>query len=235
LPKENAIQPDEENNTEEVLNTKNFNPDIVEKSRRGDPAGSKLMRLKQNLKEPDAIIGYVKDYYALILSDGSILINDSLVFPNVSDTKIVYYDHISRQYGGAYVDISQFTIILENNQTIKARIFSPYKNVRHDSIYFDSNNNQNATKGYYEYGNAINAFKNNTLKTIVNKANIEITISSDYNYESHHHYIKLGPESKYYDWVIDRYSYFLIDIYSEENTPEMETYVNRIIEDINFY
>jgi hypothetical protein len=233
FPKENTVLTYEENITEEIIDIKNFNPEIVEKANATDGFGNELIRLRQNLKDPDRIINNIKNYYALIRNDGSIIINSSLHYPNISNIKIVYYDHISRIYDGAHVDISEFTILLENNQSIKARIFSPYIRSSYD-IYFWSNDNHEATKGYYEFGNAINALKNNP-EIITNKSNIEITFSSGHDQEGYHKYLKLGPISKYYDWVIDRYSYFLIDIYSVENTNEMEIYVNKIIDDIKFW
>jgi hypothetical protein len=233
-PKENKILSNEEKNTEEIIDSKNFNPEIIEKANTTDGFGNELIRLKQDLRDQDKIINDIKNYYGLIRNDGTIIINRSLYYPNVSNTKIMYYNHISRNYDNYLVDLSEFTISLENNQSIKARIFSPYINSEHNDIYFSSNNNYSATKGYYEFGNAINALKNNPLKKIVNKSNIEITSFSENNDEGYHKYLKLGPVSKNYDWVIDTYEYFLIDIYSKESTEEMEIYINEIIEKINF-
>jgi hypothetical protein len=197
---------------------------------------NKLSHEEKNIEE---IINYIKNYYANINDDGSININKSIVYPYISNSQIINYKHISRQYGGAFVDLAVFTILLENNQTINVRIFSPYESSNEDHIYIFSNNNYEATKGYYEYGNAINALKNNPLKKIKNNANVEVTIFSDYNYEGYHKYIYLEPISKYYNSEYykaeDRYSYFLIDVYSIDDTNEIELYFQKIIEDIKYW
>jgi len=232
IPKDNNKLSHEEKSTEEKINIINFNPEIIEKSDLTDVSGNNLIRLRQNLKDSNEINNYIKNYYALILKDGTICINSSLYYPNINDTKIMYYYHISRDYDNYHVDVSEFTIILENNKSIKVRIFSPLKS-KYD-IYYFSNGNQRRTKGYYEFGKALFAFENNPIKKIVNKSNIEITFFSGKDEEGYHQYIKLGPISKYYDWVIDIYDYFIIDIYSMENNNEMEIYVNKIIENINF-
>ena len=239
VPKNNIISSHDETNIEEIINTKNFNPEIIAKSNATDGFGKNLLRLRQNLRDTDEIINNIKNYYAMINDDGSININESIVYPYISNTQIINYEHISRQYSGTYVDLSVFTILLENNQTINVRIFSPYESLNGDHIYFFSNNNHEATKGYYEYGNAINVLKNNPLKKIKNNANIEVTIFSDYNYEGYHKYIYLEPVSKYYNSEYykakDRYSYFIIDIYAIDDTNEMELYFNKIIEDIKYW
>jgi hypothetical protein len=239
VPKNNIKLSREEKNIEEIINSKNFNPEIIEKANVTDGFGKNSLRLRQNLRDTDEIINDIKNYYAKINDDGSININKSIVYPYISNTQIINYEHISRQYDGAYVDLSIFTILLENNQTINVRIFSPYESLNEAHIYFFSNNNYEATKGYYEYGNAINALKNNPLKKIKNNANIEVTIFSDYSYESYHKYIYLGPISKYYnsEYYIakDRYSYFIIDIFSIDDTNEMELYYKKIIENIKYW
>jgi hypothetical protein len=235
-PKKDISLSNEVDNISKIIDNKNFNPEIVENADTEHNFYNNSIRLKQNLKESDEIINYIKNYYVLIRSDGTIRINDSIVYPYISNSKITDYNHISRTYDGAYVDISEFTILLENSQIIIARIFSPYENMRHDFIYFYSNNNHEATKGYYEYGDAINALKNNSKEIIFNKSKIEITVSSDTFGEYHHYYLKMGPVSEYYnaDWIIDRYKYFIIDVYAKENTEELKKYFNRIIEDIKY-
>jgi hypothetical protein len=236
IPKDKTNSSHEEENIEEIINSKNFNPEIIENTI--DAFGNKSIRLRQNLKDSDEIINDIKNYYARIDDDGSIRMNRSIVYPYISNTQIINYEHISRQYSGAYVDLSIFTILLENSQTINVRIFFPYESLSGGHIYFFSNNNNQATKGYYEYGNAINALKNNQLKIIKNNANIEVTIFSDYNDESYHKYIYLGPVSKHYNSeyhkAIDRYSYFLIDVYSKEDTNEMEIYYKKVVEYIKY-
>jgi hypothetical protein len=237
IPKDNTNLSHEEKDIEEIINSKNFKPEIIENTI--DAFGNKSIRLRQDLRDSDVIINNIKNYYAKINNDGSISINESIVYPYINNTQIINYEHISRQYSGAYVDLSIFTILLENNQTINVRIFSPYESLRDSFMYYFSNKNHEATKGYYEYGNALNALKNNPLKTIKNNVNVQVTIFSDYNNETYHKYIYLEPVSKHYNSeyhkAIDRYSYFLIDVYSIEDTKEMEIYFNKIIEDIKYW
>ena len=231
IPKNDNVLLDEENNK---IDTMNFNPEIVECASTIDSNGNELIRLKQKLKNSDDILNKINNYYTLIRNDGSIIINESIHYPYISNTKIINYEHISRQYGGAHVDISEFTILLENNQTIKTRIFFPYESSVSDDIYYFSNDNYSATKGYYEFG-----LEKNPLEITNNIANIEIKTFSDHNVESYHKYIYLGPISKYYNSeyhkVIDRYSYFLIDIYSKEDTNEMKIYSKKIIDNIKYW
>jgi hypothetical protein len=226
-----------DNNILNITDSEYFNSHIIEETQ--DIFGKKYIRLKQDLIEADLIINEIKNYYATICDDGSIIINRSIIYPYIKNTKIINYEHISRRYSGAVVDLVEFIILLENNQTIKTRIFSPYESINNGGIYYFSNNNYLATKGYYEYGNAINALKNNPLEIIKNNNNIEITIFSDYNNENYHKYLYLGPISKYYNSeynkVTDIYRYFILDIYSAENTKEMEIYYNEIIEKIKYW
>jgi hypothetical protein len=225
-PKNDNILSYKEENTFDKIDTKNFNPEIVEYANTTDGTGNELIRLTQKLRSPDLIIDYISNYYALVRNDGSIIINKSVVYPNILNTKIMYYDHISRDYDAFHVDINEFTILLENDQLIKVRIFSPYMGDCYD-IYFWINDNYLGTKGLYEFGNAINALKNNPLEIIVNKAEIDVTVFSGTDKEGYHHYLRLEPLSKRYNWVIDKYSYFIIDIYSIENSNEMEIYVKK--------
>jgi len=237
IPKDNIKLSHEEKSTEEIIDSKYFNPEIIENII--NDSGKKHIRLKQDLMDTEAIIYFIRSFYANLNDDKSITINKAIIYPYISNTQIINYEHISRQYDGAHVDLVVFTILLENNQTINVRIFSPYESFNKDCIYFFSNNNYMATKGYYEFGNAINSLKNNPLKITKNKADIEVTIFFDYDNENYHKYIYLGPVSKYYNSeyykTIDRYSYFLIDVYSTEDTNEMEMYFNKIIEDIKYW
>lgn len=239
VPKNNNKLSKEEKNIEEITDSKNFNPEIIENANTTDGFGRNLLRLRQNLRDTDEIINAIKNYYAMINDDGSININEAIVYPYISNAQIINYEHISRQYDGAFVDLVIFSILLENNQTINVRIFSPYESLNDDRIYYFSNNNYEASKGYYEYGNALNALKNNPLKKIKNNADLEVTIFSDYNYESYHKYIYLKPISKHYNSEYykakDRYSYFLLDIYSVNDTSEMELYYQKIIEGIKYW
>jgi hypothetical protein len=233
-PKNDNIITTEENSFINEMDIKNFDPEIIEYANSTDGFGNELIRLKQKLRSPDEIIDSISNYFASIRNDGSIIINRSIVYPNISNTKIIDYDHISRDYDGLHVDISEFTILLENNQSIKARIFSPYINTHYEDIYFWSNDNYYGTKGLYEFGNIINAYKNNPSEVIANKSEIEITLFSGQDEEGYHQYLRLEPLSKHYYFVIDMYSYFIIDIYSIDNTNEMEIYVKNIINEIKY-
>lgn len=226
-PKKDFVFSDDEKNILEIIDVKNFNSEIIEKS---DPDTS-FFRFKQNLREADEIINMLKNYYTLINPDGTIEINNSFTYPYIENTKIVDYDHVSKQYSGACVDVHEFTILLENSQEINVRIFSPYKSLylSASDLLYSSNNNYQTTKGYYEFGNALDSIKNNKLKTVINKANIEIEVSSDIYLNNCHRYLKFGPVSKYYNDVPDIYEYFLFDLYSEKDTVELELYTDKII------
>jgi hypothetical protein len=95
-PKNDISLSNEVDNISEIVDTKNFNPEIIENAYTERSYNNNSIRLKQNLEESDEIINYIKNYYALIRSDGAIQMNHSIVYPYISNSKIMDYNHISR-------------------------------------------------------------------------------------------------------------------------------------------
>lgn len=216
-----------------IMDYKNFSQSIVESSNNRDGFGPTL-RMKQNLADSSQIMNKLKNYYFLVRSSGSFIINRSIEYPYVENTSIETYEHISRQYDGSYVDLTELFIKINNTHLIKVRIYCPYLNSYARDLLYYFNANMKATKGYYEFGDAIDAIKSNNVKIYINSADINVKYNITKDEEGFVGYIWLDKISSKYDFASDLYSGFFIEISSNKSNDEVLKYFN-IIKDLISY
>jgi hypothetical protein len=201
--------------------------------------GNKIFTFKQNLMNPDKAKNSLSSYYVSIYRNEYIRINDSITV-SIANKKIIGYDHESRSYGGADVDIQEFEILLRNGINIKMRIFSLYKfpsNVSGNGIIsflINAVGSYEATRGYYEFGDALKSLEDISKKQIINKNGINLTVNTFQQEDGiKHHYIKIPAGSLDYSFLMDIYGYFIIDIYGDIDNQEANEYISTVINNIN--
>ncbi len=216
----------------------NINHDLIEPSMMGDDHfGDKSYRFKQNLQSEDFILDLLKNYYTKIKANGDIIINSSILYPYVPGSEIIEYKHISRRYLNNDVDVHEFVILLQNDTVIRARIFSPYLDQTNDAygILFYAQKNWVWTTLDYEFGDALRALGNESVKSIVNKLNTNMITSTLQDEKAIHHYFKLPPLSSVDERAADIYEYFVFEIYYVNDSPEAREYVRVFMDGLRYY
>lgn len=153
--------------------------------------------------------------------DDSYKINNSLSYPKVPSAQLLDRKHISRMYDGALADKNVLTIEYKKD-IISVEIICPYLDTSVTHLLFFPVSNMNFTKGYYEYGEAMDALENQPFESNSKEINIKSFMNSDKNTG----YIFLDRISKTYDFHYDIYDSFYIVISSKTGSKEnlMEYY-----------
>ena len=153
--------------------------------------------------------------------DDSYKINNSLSYPKVPSAQLLDRKHISRMYDGALADKNVLTIEYKKD-LISVEIICPYLDTSVTRLLFFSEFNKEFTKGYYEYGEAMDALENQPFES----NSKEIKIKSFMNSDKNTGYIFLDRISKTYDYHYDIYDAFYIVISSKTGSKEnlMEYY-----------
>ena len=153
--------------------------------------------------------------------DDSYKINNSLSYPKVPSAQLLDRKHISRRYDGALADKNVLTIEYKKD-IISVEIICPYLDTSVTRLLFFSEFNKEFTKGYYEYGEAMDALENQPFES----NSKEIKIKSFMNSDKTTGYIFLDRISKTYDFHYDIYDAFYIVISSKTGSKEnlMEYY-----------
>ena len=153
--------------------------------------------------------------------DDSYKINNSLSYPKVPSAQLLDRKHISRRYDGALADKNVLTIEYKKD-IISVEIICPYLDTSVTRLLFFSEFNKEFTKGYYEYGEAMDALENQPFES----NSKEIKIKSFMNSNKNTGYIFLDRISKTYDYHYDIYDAFYIVISSKTGSKEnlMEYY-----------
>jgi hypothetical protein len=227
--------------TSEYQYPESISSELMEPSNtRKDFFGNKIFVFKQNSMNSEEVKNSLSHYYASIYRNEYIRINDSFTV-SIAGKKITGYDHISRQFDGAFVDIQEFEVLLQNGINIKMRIFSSYKLSPHTigneiiDFLLDAVGSFYATKGHYEFGDALNSLKDISKKQIINKNGINLTVNTFQQKDgTKHHYIRIPPYSSDDVLIKNIYEYFIIDIYGNIDNQEANEYILKIIDDIKY-
>jgi hypothetical protein len=216
-------------------NFENINHNLIENANTDDGNGNTLFRFKQELRDTEVIINSLNNHYTIIRNSGDIIINSAIEYPNIEGTKIIEYSHSSREYNGAPVDLTNFTILLKNDKILRVRIFSRYSNAREtNALFLYSLKEYTRSKGNYEYGKALKSLKDNGAKEMVNSFNIKLLINTLNDEDGIHQYIKLNPISSVYSFVDDVYTNFVIEVYYNSASQEASEYIEALIDRINY-
>ena len=147
--------------------------------------------------------------------DDSYKINNSLSYPKVPSAHLLDRKHISRRYDGALADKNVLTIEYKKD-IISVEIICPYLDTSVTRLLFFSEFNKEFTKGYYEYGEAMDALENQPFESNSKKIKIKSFMNSNKNTG----YIFLDRISKIYDYHYDIYDAFYIVISSKTGSKE---------------
>ncbi|MEJ2664779.1 MAG: hypothetical protein P8107_12175 [Spirochaetia bacterium] len=214
------------------------NTSIVENAGTEDGYGNRLLRMKQNLIDTETILNMLRDYYFMFNRNGDMYINSCVVFPGIPGSQITAYSHLTRDYDGAYVDLTELSIELKGGTSVKVRLFFPYKSSGAPfSLFLYALAGREATKGYYEYGDALDALKENTVGSFKNENKVVLKKTVKTVNGITHWYLSMNPASSVYDFVTDTYSKIIIDIYSADKNSsdlEIDRYIDYILKNINY-
>ena len=207
---------------------------------RTDTFGNKIFTFRQDLMNSDNVKNSLSSYYVKIYRNEYIEINDSFTV-SIAGKKIIGYGHESKSYDGADVDIQEFEILLQNGISIKMRVFSLYKfpsNVSGNGIIgflIGAVGSYQTIKGLYEFGDALESLKDISRKQIINQNGVNLTVNTFQREDGiKHHYVKIPSGSLRYDFVMDIYEYFIIDIYGDIDNQEANEYISTVIENIKY-
>lgn len=158
------------------------------------------------------------------------VINNILQYPKVQSADKIDHKHISHEFDGALTDKNTFKFKY-NDDEITVEIICEYLNtsVKHFLFYFDTH--IEATKGYYEYGDAIDALKNLNFET----NSKEVKIKSSLNEDKKTGYIFLDRISKTYESAHDIYGSFYIIISSDGDIENLKDYFDKVKNEICYW
>lgn len=177
------------------------------------------------------------------------IINNVIRFPKIQNARMVDRSHMSRGYDGVRADKNVLTMEY-NGSLISVIIICPYHNTSvQDFLFFNVNpiekgyyeymqmegkpvmvSNIKMTKGFYEYGDAMDALRDRPFE--LNSENIRI--KSFMNSNEKKGYIFLDEISKTYDFTSDIYESFYIIISSDGDDKILSEYYNLVKDKIKY-
>ena len=192
-----------------------------------NPDEPKLELGKQELEKRD-IEKDLADYF-FTEHDKYYKINNVFSYPKVPSAQLIERKHISRMYDGAWADKNVLTIKYKED-LISVEIICEYLDTSVKWFLFFSESNHKATKGYYEYGEAMDALKNRPFES--NSEGIKIKSSMDTNKNTG--YIFLDRISKTYDFDYDIYDSFYIIISSTGSKENLTEYYDLVKSSVRY-